>query len=95
MRSLNAAREKSVFMRKQKNEIVKRIYLCDSPEYRKSTTQRQWIKIREKIRSGGNGFMKVLLVNGSPHANGSTYTALHEMEKVFTEEGIEAEIIQI
>ena len=39
--------------------------------------------------------MKVLLVNGSPHANGSTYTALHEMEKVFTEEGIEAEIIQI
>ena len=39
--------------------------------------------------------MKVLLVNGSPHANGSTYTALHEMEKVFTQEGIEAEIIQI
>ena len=28
--------------------------------------------------------MKVLLVNGSPHANGSTYTALHEMKKVFT-----------
>ena len=35
--------------------------------------------------------MKVLLVNGSPHANGSTYTALHEMEKVFTEEGIPRE----
>lgn len=29
--------------------------------------------------------MKVLLINGSPHAKGSTYTALHEMEKVFTE----------
>ena len=39
--------------------------------------------------------MKVLLVNGSPHANGSTYTALHEMEKVFAQEGIEAEIIHI
>ena len=37
--------------------------------------------------------MKVLLINGSPHAKGSTYTALHEMEKVFTENGIEAEII--
>ena len=33
--------------------------------------------------------MKVLLINGSPHAKGSTYTALHEMEKVFTENGIE------
>ena len=32
--------------------------------------------------------MKVLLINGSPHAKGSTYTALHEMEKVFTENGI-------
>lgn len=25
--------------------------------------------------------MKVLLINGSPHAKGSTYTALHEMKK--------------
>lgn len=39
--------------------------------------------------------MKVLLVNGSPHANGSTYTALHEMEKVFQENGIETEILHI
>ena len=39
--------------------------------------------------------MKVLLINGSPHAKGSTYTALHEMEKVFTENGIEAEIVHI
>lgn len=39
--------------------------------------------------------MKVLLVNGSPHANGSTYTALHEMEKVFEENGIETELIQV
>ncbi len=39
--------------------------------------------------------MKVLLVNGSPHQTGSTYTALHEMEKVFAQEGIETELLQI
>ncbi|MBQ8297432.1 MAG: flavodoxin family protein [Ruminococcus sp.] len=39
--------------------------------------------------------MKVLLLNGSPHAKGSTYTALHEMEKVFHTEGIETEIVQV
>ena len=39
--------------------------------------------------------MKVLMINGSPHAKGNTYIALHEMEKVFAEEGIEAEILHI
>ena len=39
--------------------------------------------------------MKVLLVNGSPHKNGSTYTALHEMENVSLSENIETEIIQV
>lgn len=39
--------------------------------------------------------MKVLMINGSPHAKGSTYTALHEMEKVFQENGIETELIQV
>ena len=39
--------------------------------------------------------MKVLLINGSPHAKGSTYTALHEMEKVFAENGIETEIFHV
>ena len=39
--------------------------------------------------------MKVLLLNGSPHAGGSTYTALHEMEKVFQAEGIETEIVHV
>ena len=38
---------------------------------------------------------KVLLLNGSPHANGCTATALEEMVKVFTAEGIETEIIQV
>ncbi len=39
--------------------------------------------------------MKVLLLNGSPHAQGSTYTALHEMEKVFAENGIETELVHV
>lgn len=39
--------------------------------------------------------MKVLMINGSPHKQGNTYIALHEMEKVFAKEGIETEIIQI
>lgn len=39
--------------------------------------------------------MKVLMLNGSPHPNGNTYTALHEMEKIFSENGIETEILHI
>ena len=39
--------------------------------------------------------MKVLLVNGSPHANGNTAIALKEMVKVFESEGIEAEVLNI
>lgn len=39
--------------------------------------------------------MKVLMINGSPRVNGNTYTALHEMEKIFHEEGIETEILHI
>lgn len=38
---------------------------------------------------------KVLLINGSPKANGCTFTALDEMIKVFTNEGIETEIIHV
>ncbi|HBA69922.1 MAG TPA: flavodoxin family protein [Lachnospiraceae bacterium] len=39
--------------------------------------------------------MKVLMINGSPKANGNTYIALHEMETVFEKEGIETEIIHV
>ena len=39
--------------------------------------------------------MKVLLINGSPHAKGSTYTALHEMEQIFAGECMETEILHI
>lgn len=39
--------------------------------------------------------MKVLLVNGGPHKEGCTYTALQEVEKTLNEEGIETEIFWI
>jgi len=39
--------------------------------------------------------MKVLLVNGSPRANGNTALALNEMAKIFAEEGIETEILHV
>lgn len=39
--------------------------------------------------------MKVLLVNGSPRAQGCTYTALSEVATVLQEEGIETEIFQL
>ena len=38
---------------------------------------------------------KVLLLNGSAHQHGCTATALDEMIKVFEEEGIETELIQV
>lgn len=39
--------------------------------------------------------MKVLLINGSPHAKGNTAIALDEMEKIFAEQGVETERIHI
>ena len=39
--------------------------------------------------------MKVLLINGSPRLNGNTALALEEMVKVFHEEGIETEVVQV
>ena len=38
---------------------------------------------------------RILLLNGSPHANGCTATALKEMISVFEAEGIETELIQV
>ena len=38
---------------------------------------------------------KVLLLNGSPHVHGCTATALEEMIRVFEEEGVETELIQV
>ena len=39
--------------------------------------------------------MKVLFVNGSSHKSGTTMAAINEMEKVFHEEGIDTEVIQL
>ncbi|MBD5129148.1 MAG: flavodoxin family protein [Ruminococcaceae bacterium] len=39
--------------------------------------------------------MKVILVNGSPHENGCTYTALCEVEKALKANGIETEIFWV
>ena len=38
---------------------------------------------------------KVLLLNGSSHPHGCTATALEEMIRIFEEEGIETELIQV
>ena len=39
--------------------------------------------------------MKVLLINGSPHAKGCTYTALCEVAAVLEQEGVETEIFHV
>ena len=39
--------------------------------------------------------MKVLLINGSPKANGNTALSLKEMERIFHEQGIETETIHV
>lgn len=39
--------------------------------------------------------MKVMLVNGSPHANGCTYTALQEIANTLKIEGIDSDIFQV
>lgn len=39
--------------------------------------------------------MKALLVNGSPHAKGCTYTALTELKNTLEAEGIEVELLHV
>ena len=39
--------------------------------------------------------LKVLMINGSPKANGNTAVALKEMENIFKENGIEVETVVI
>lgn len=39
--------------------------------------------------------MKVIILNGSPKAEGNTATALHEIERVLNEQGIETEWIHV
>jgi multimeric flavodoxin WrbA len=39
--------------------------------------------------------MKVLMVNGSPHAKGNTYIALHEAEEEFKRNGVDVQMLNI
>lgn len=39
--------------------------------------------------------MKVLIINGSPHAKGNTTLALEQMQQVFEAEGVEVELVQV
>ena len=39
--------------------------------------------------------MKVLLINGSPHKNGTTYAALSEIVKALEGEGVDCELVQV
>lgn len=39
--------------------------------------------------------MKVLIVNGSPHQNGTTMASINEMISVFNEAGIDTEVFQL
>lgn len=39
--------------------------------------------------------MKVLILNGSPKANGNTARAIEELVKTFAAEGVEAEVMQV
>lgn len=45
--------------------------------------------------TGMSKALKVLIINGSPRAEGNTSTALHEMERVFAGNGVETETVQI
>lgn len=39
--------------------------------------------------------MKVLMLNGSPHSDGSVFTAMREVEKTLRSEGIDVEMIHV
>ena len=39
--------------------------------------------------------MKVLILNGSPRVGGNTTVAVEEMERIFREEGVEVETVQV
>ena len=39
--------------------------------------------------------MKVMMINGSPHAKGNTAIALNEMKKVFEADGVEVNVVHV
>lgn len=56
------------------------------PNYRKQPV---------KTALQGEEKMKVLMINGSPKAQGNTFVALREMEKIFCAQGIATELLHI
>ena len=42
--------------------------------------------------NGGKNMSKVLLINGSPHENGCTFTALTEIADTFAKNGVESDM---
>ena len=48
-----------------------------------------------KANQKGEGKMKILMINGSAHEKGCTYTALSEIAAVLKAEGVDSEIIQL
>lgn len=48
-----------------------------------------------KQSNKGAFYMKVLILNGSPHANGTTAAALEEVKRTLEEEGAEVEIVHV
>lgn len=47
------------------------------------------------VRANKDKRLKVLLVNGSLHRSGNTFTALSEVARTLEEEGMEAEIVHV
>ena len=56
---------------------------------------REKYRDNDKEQDGGSKNMKVLLLNGSIHRNGTTHAALEEVAQTLQQEGIETEIFQI
>ena len=80
--------------------LTEKVFICFCIDINETFLFRLALMVNHKNilmpRSGGMEIvMKVLLVNGSPHPAGSTFTALNEMEKIFAENGIETEFIHI
>lgn len=72
------------------------IQTSDSPQRNLSNTGTDISTEVNTITTGAMASVpRVLIVNGSPHREGSTYTALKELSDTLNSEGIETEIMQI
>ncbi len=55
----------------------------------------EWIELKKTIEDNRGRKMKVLLVNGSPHKKGCTFTALTEVAETLNKEEIDTEIFWV